>query len=113
MKKIDLEVIGGAFIFAVVFAMIIFFAAAGISNARNRISEGVVVDKEVSAGYMNYSADGKRGSMQGRQTAYYLKIEGEKNGKTVAFWREVSESEYEKYNIGDWYGSEKGGKTWK
>ena len=100
-------------IISVVFIILAVSVIAGVNNYRNRISEGWVVDKQMSAGYMYYSAGEKDASMYSRTSTYYLEIEGEKNGKKVSFWKEVSEEEYHEYSVGDWYGRAKGGETWK
>lgn len=38
-----------------------------------------------------------------RPPQYQFCIEGEKDGKTVRYWFDVTPAEYDKYNIGDTY----------
>ena len=73
--------------------MLIFVAATGliggISNEMNEISAGIIIDRYVDTGI--------------GATAYYLIIEGPLNEKTVNYRFEVSEEEYGRYKIGDYY----------
>lgn len=87
-------------------SMIAFGVYGGIQNEGNRIAAGEVIDKEVEAGYTSYHGDENSGRLYSHPTKYYLKIQGEKNGETVTYWREVTEEEYSRYSVGDWYGSE-------
>lgn len=74
----------------------------------NYIDEGFVVDKDYDPAYtsiVNHS-NGNGGTYF--QYVYYpesyqFKLEREKDGETVSCWISVPESEYEKYNIGDYY----------
>lgn len=92
-------------ILVVAFVLIAYFVAWGLINeSRNRLAEGEVVDKQVYAGYADFN--GKHGTAWA--TSYYLQIRGDKNGEIVTYWREVSESEYNRYNVGDWYGKNNG-----
>lgn len=34
---------------------------------------------------------------------YSIEIQGEKNGKLVEYWFEVTATEYEEYTVGDYY----------
>lgn len=88
----------------------IIAAAIGfeIANERNRISSGMIVDKEYDPGYDHSSArtdsDGiAHYERYNRPPQYRFCIEGEKDGKTVRYWFDVTPSEYDKYNIGDTY----------
>ena len=73
--------------------IVIFIIAVGlvgsISNEMNEISAGVIVDREVNTGIGG--------------TAYYFTIEDRLNGKMVQYRFEVSSSEYDKYQTGDFY----------
>ena len=101
-RSIDLGTIAIILIVALAIALIV---AAAVMNEKNRISSGEVIDKQVEAGYSDFHASSKAASAHSRDTAYYLLIRGEKDGKTVEYWREVSADEYSRYEIGDWYGN--------
>ena len=66
-----------------------------ITQSRNKINSGVIVDKEYSSGF--YSAD------YWVPSSHRLTIRGEKNGKMVEYSFEVDEATYNKYNIGESY----------
>ena len=72
---------------AVIFVVVGFVAI--ISNSNCRIAEGIVIDKYIGGRY---------------HAKYFMLLQGEKNGKEVEYWREVTEEEYKKYKIGDYYG---------
>lgn len=96
---------GGVAVFLVVVLIFVFVITIAVLNEKNRISSGEVIDKQVEAGYSDFHASSKSASAHSRDTAYYLLIRGEKDGKTVEYWREVSAEEYSRYEIGDWYGN--------
>lgn len=73
----------------IVILIIAVWLVGGILNEMNEISAGVIVDREVDAGIGG--------------TAYYFTIEGQLNGEMVQYRFEVSSSEYDKYQIGDFY----------
>ena len=96
-----------ALLVAVAFAVIGFAVAAVITNESNRISEGVVIDKNYSSAYTTYSHI-KSGNVlvnvpQFHPERYRIQLEGEKDGETVTYWRSVTEQEYSDYEIGDYY----------
>ena len=66
-----------------------------ITQIRNKINSGVIVDKEYSSGF--YSTD------YWVPPSHSLTIRGEKNGKVVEYTFEVDEATYNKYNIGQSY----------
>ena len=66
-----------------------------ITQCRNKINSGVIVDKEYSSGF--YSAG------YWRPPSHRLTIRGEKNGRVVEYIFEVDEATYNKYNIGESY----------
>lgn len=73
----------------IVILIIAVWLVGGILNEMNEISAGVIVDREVDAGIGG--------------TAYYFTIEGRLNGEMVQYRFEVSSSEYDKYQTGDFY----------
>lgn len=76
-------------------------------NSRNKITEGVVIDKDYHSAYTTityiHSDDMTIPVSQYYPERFVLTIRGSKNGATVDYWFEVSEAEYEKYSIGDYY----------
>lgn len=83
---------------------------ACVDNANNEISEGVVIDKDYSAAHTLITYTYANG-IRIPHTQYYpesftLTIRGTKSGETVEYRFEVPESEYERYNIGDYYGDD-------
>lgn len=84
MEDIIMKVLTGIVIFVVAVGLV-----GNISNEMNEISAGVIVDREVNTGIGG--------------TAYYFTIEDRLNGKMVQYRFEVSSSEYDKYQIGDFY----------
>lgn len=77
------------------------------ANSRNKITEGVVIDKDYHSAYTTityiHSDDMTIPVSQYYPERFVLTIRGSKNGETVDYWFEVSETEYEKYSIGDYY----------
>ena len=82
----------------IIFAMIILIGAviAGmVINEANRLSEGIIVDKQFSPARF---IDGSYYS-----STYRFTIAGEKGGKSVRYSFSVTKDEYDRYKIGDWY----------
>lgn len=97
-----------AIIFIVVIGFIAAIAGVCIVNEQNRISSGVIVDKDYDPGYSYSGAQASSGSMAtyqhySRQAKYQFCIEGDKNGGTVRYWFDVTPEEYDKYSVGDAY----------
>ena len=95
-------------IFAVLFiAAIAFLIGAvifnSIQNASNKIDCGVIVDTDYDSGYTYFSSNQNGGHMHSYPDTYTFTIEGEKDGETVRYTFEVTEQEYNRYEIGDWY----------
>lgn len=84
MEDIIMNILIGIVIFVVAIGLI-----GGISNEMNEISAGIIIDRYVDTGIGG--------------TAHYLTIEGPLNGKTVNYCFEVTEEEYGRYKIGDYY----------
>lgn len=94
-------------IFAAVIAGFVYAITWGIDNEANRITQGVVIDKDFNAGYTSTSGSKDSGiSIYHHPASYNLLIEGRKDGQVVQYWKEVTAEEYAKYNIGDYYGHE-------
>ena len=79
----------------------IFFA---VSNEMNRITEGTIIDKQISEGYTsaNYSKE-SGGSYREYPTEYFFQLEGDKGGEVVRYWMNVTEEEYTEFRVGDYY----------
>ena len=76
-------------------------------NSRNKITDGVVIDKDYHSAYTTityiHSDDRLIPISQYHPEKFSLTIRGSKNGETVEYWFAVSEAEYERYSIGDYY----------
>lgn len=84
-----------------VLAVIIWY---GVSNEKNRISEGTVVDRQYTAGYTTVGTENSPPRYVPPHCT--LTISGEKNGEYVEYTFEVPEYEYAQYHIGDHYPKE-------
>lgn len=105
MKKIiNAEMIMGLLMLTLALGLLgtaLYFA---IDNETNRISEGTIIDKQISEGYTSGSYDkGSGGSYHEYPTEYYFQLEGEKNGETVRYWANVSAEDYNTFRVGDYY----------
>lgn len=76
-------------------ATLLTILIGAITHGRNKISTGVIIDKEYTSGF--YSTD------YWEPPSHRLTIRGEKNGKIVEYTFEVDEATYNKYNIGQSY----------
>lgn len=76
-------------------AVLLTIGIGAITQSRNKINSGVIIDKEYSSGF--YSTD------YWVPPSHRLTIRGEKNGKMVEYSFEVDEATYNKYNIGESY----------
>lgn len=74
----------------IVLILIVSVIICDIVNFSNEIDCGTVIDKHIF-------------SRRYRGTMYRLTIEGEKNGRTVQYTFAVTEQEYDRYRIGDYY----------
>lgn len=102
-QKFDIVRLFSAIIFIVVVATIAVGLIATVSNETNRITEGLVVDKEYTSGYAHASGANKSLTYRNVPPSYYLILSGEKNGKPVRYRCEVTEAEYEATHVGDYY----------
>ena len=100
-------------IFAFCAGVFLVVACCGLLNESNRISEGVVVDKSYSPAYTTTHTVHKGEQVfvipEYHAASYSIKLEGEKDGETVTYWRSVTEQEYHQMGIGDRYPSSKEG----
>ena len=91
----------------IAFGLFGMVVSSTITNESNRITEGVVIDKGYSPTYVTYSyiksVDVLVNIPQYHPERYSIRLQGEKNGKTVTYWRSVTAQEYSDYDIGDYY----------
>lgn len=78
-----------------IIAVLLTIGIGAITQSRNKINSGVIIDKEYISGF--YSTD------YWVPPSHRLTIRGEKNGKIVEYTFEVDEATYGKYNIGESY----------
>ena len=76
-------------------AILLTILIGAITQSRNKINSGVIIDKEYISGF--YSTD------YWVPPSHRVTIRGEKNGKMVEYSFEVDEATYGKYNIGEAY----------
>ena len=74
-----------------------------IINYNNKITTGIVVDKDYSAAHTSVRYYDDKAHTVYVPERCTLTIEGEKEGKIVQYTFEVPESEYVQYKIGDNY----------
>lgn len=90
-----------------ILAVIIYGVIVSCLNEQNRITEGVIVDKSYTAERVitQYKIIGDtRMPYTNKEPAHYrFQLEGEKDEIKVRYWLEVSEHDYNKYKIGDYY----------
>lgn len=106
-RDIDLTEILVKAVFVFCFLAIFTGIAWGIFNETNRISEGVVIDKSYSPAYTTTSTvhRGERtfAVPEYHAASYSIKLQGEKDGETVTYWRNITEQEYHEVDVGDYY----------
>ncbi|MBQ8687963.1 MAG: hypothetical protein IJ512_05390 [Ruminococcus sp.] len=93
---------------ALVVLMLGFVVFLVATYIRNYIDEGLVIDKDYDSAYTSIVSCSNGSGGTYFQTVYHPEsyqflLEGEKDGETVSCWISVPESEYDKYNIGDYY----------
>lgn len=96
------------FIFTVIVVAMAGMIFSIIVNEGNRITSGIVVDKQFnpSYSYADVSRSGQGNSryyFDQRSDRYSICIEGAKDGRTVRYWLSVTEEEYILYHVGDYY----------
>lgn len=92
-----------AVITIVVVAILGTLIFSAVSNHRNKIDEGIIVDKQYTAEYSHYSTDRNGGHFYRTPASYSFTIEGEKDGEIVRYTFDVTKEEYDRYKIGDYY----------
>ena len=102
-KHFDIQPILGLFGIILTFAFIVGCFYAVINNELNRITEGTIIDKQIYTEYTEANVSNGSGSYSHRPTRYSFLLEGEKNGKAVKYWTEVSADEYARFRVGEYY----------
>lgn len=102
-NKRDWEAIAGLAFLILVFAMIVGAIVTGIQNESNRITEGVIVDKQFVPEDSYYSGTKDNVTYHHYPERHLFLLRGEKNGKTVEYWCEVGPEDYDRYRTGDHY----------
>lgn len=107
LKKLDWCKIGGVIACIAIVIIIFFGITASIENEKNKITEGIIIDKSYSAAYTTYTSVkiGETTVMQPRYhpEKYSFQLRGEKDEKTVTYWLTVSKKDYIEYKIGNYY----------
>ena len=111
MKKNKIHGVVSAIIIVTVIAIVSYCCIAGIAtiidNEKNRITEGIIIDKSYSAPYSTISYV-RSGKVMVPVTNYHparysFQLRGEKNEQVVTYWCEVSKEDYDEYRIGSYY----------
>ena len=90
-----------ALVFTTIVCMLIACIGLGVSNEKNRIAEGTVIDKEYTAAYITYTSVNNTMIPNYHPAIYSVCIAGEKDVEYVEYWLNCTENEYENYKIGD------------
>lgn len=102
-RKVDWEAVAGLAFLILVFAMIVGAIAIGVQNESKRITEGIIVDKQFFAEQSYYSGTKDSSTYHHSPERHLFLLRGEKNGKTVEYWCEVSAEDYDRYRTGEYY----------
>lgn len=97
--KLDGITIAAISIFDFVIILIIVIIVSGIANESNRISSGVIIAKNFYPAEFHKSGD----SLYSYPERFLFTIRGEKGVEEVSYTFEVTEDEYNRYRIGDFY----------
>lgn len=106
MKKhidIDWGAVAGLAFLILVFAMLVGAIAIGVQNESNRITEGIIVDKQFFPEESYYSGTRDSSTYHHNPERHLFLLRGEKNGETVEYWCEVGPEDYDRYHTGDYY----------
>ena len=88
------EITGILFVCVVIF--LIGAAVVGmVVNETHSVPAGYIVDKQYTQAYFIDDVY--------HSAAYRFTVAGEKNGRSVQYTFSVTEDEYDRYKIGDWY----------
>lgn len=95
-------------IFMLCLALIGVGLKAELENASNKITEGIIVDKNYNSAYSSreFYTDTKGNSYpvsHYHPERFQFTIKGNKNGEMVEYIFDVTENEYNLYKIGDYY----------
>ena len=82
---------------------IAFIIGGAVYNESNRISTGVVIDKNYTPSYTTTTYINNFPSVQYHPPHWQLTIEGEKEGEIVQYSFSVDETTYNRYELGSQY----------
>ena len=93
------------FVVALMIALIGAGVYGAIQNEKNAIPAGTIVEKYHRPERIESTTNAKTGhtSITRHPAIYRFQLRGEKDGVMVDYWTDVSEEDYFKYRIGDWY----------
>lgn len=95
MKEILCKIFFGM-IFSILFGLIIFVCVwSCIENEKDRITEGIIIDKSYSAAHIT--------AMHYHPASYRFQLRGVKDERTVTYWLKVSKEDYQEYKVGNYY----------
>ena len=108
MKLDREEIIIRIFIVFVIALMIAFIGVSvygAIQNEKNAIPAGTIIEKYHQPVRIESTINAKTGhtSVTQHPAIYRFQLRGEKDEVIVDYWTDVSEEDYFKYRIGDWY----------
>ena len=103
MRKIERESIFITIFILITVCIIVAVFVWGLHNESNRISEGIVIDKDFSSGHSSINGDKNGVYAYSYADSYRLCLLGEKNGKEVKYWFECTRQEYESHFVGDYF----------
>ena len=91
----------------IILFMIIGVIVMVIQNENNRITEGIIIDKDYHSAYITtnfYEVDDvMTPETVSHEATYFLLLRGEKNEVEVEYWLECTEYDYYQYRVGDYY----------
>ena len=91
----------------IIFFMIIRLIVFAIQNENNRITEGIIIDKDYHSAYITTNFHEMDDVMipetVSHEATYFLLLRGEKNEVEVEYWFECTEYDYYHYKVGDYY----------
>lgn len=105
MDKVGLVVVIISVI--IILFMIIGVIVMAIQNENNRITEGIIIDKDYHSAYITTDFHEMDDVMipetVSHEATYFLLLRGEKNEVEVEYWLECTEYDYYQYRVGDYY----------
>lgn len=98
-NEIDRTVIACIAVFVAVILLFGVCIGLSVKNEKNRITQGIVVEKKLYPGEISKVGD----SLSATSDRYSITIRGEKGGKEVEYTFYVAKEEYDNCRIGQFY----------